>query len=214
MLPAIGPEQNAAEAVSLLGDYVPGGSLLHRAPAGAKLLALLLLAIGTQLLPAWWQPVLLLALVVGLYPLTGIGLLITLRQLRALIWLLLAIGIAQVLLSSWSQAVATTATILLLVLAAGLVTLTTTVSAMSDTIVWLLRPFRRIGVNPERIGLLLALSIRAVPVVLTLADQVQDAQRARGKGFSARAFVVPLIVRTVRHAIKMGEALAARGLDD
>lgn len=200
--------------MSLLGDYVPGRSLLHRAPAGSKLLALLLLAIGTQLLPDWWQPVVLLTLVLALYPLTGVGLLIMLRQLRALFWLLLAVGVAQLLLSGWPQAVATTATILLLVLAAGLVTLTTTVSAMSDTIVWLLGPFGRIGVNAERIGLLLALSIRAVPVVLTLADQVRDAQRARGKTISARAFVIPLIVRTVRHAIKMGEALAARGLDD
>ena len=69
-------------------------------------------------------------------------------------------------------------------------------------------------VDPERIGLMIALGIRCVPVVVGLAEEVRDAQRARGLTASPRAFAVPLIVRSLRHADALGEALAARGLDD
>lgn len=128
--------------------------------------------------------------------------------------MLAAIAVAQLLFATWQLAVSVTATILLLVLAAGLVTLTTTTTALTDVVVRLLGPFRRFGVDPERIGLLLALSIRAVPVVLGLAEQIRDAQRARGLTASPRAFAVPLLVRALRHAQQLGEALTARGLDD
>jgi biotin transport system permease protein len=200
--------------MSLLGLYVPGGSMLHRAPAGAKLLGLVALAVGSHLLDQWWTRCMLLAAVLLLYPLAGIGLRFVLGQLRALGWVLVAIAIAQLVLATWQVAVSVVATILLLVLAAGLVTTTTTTLALSDVVVRLLGPFRRFGVQPERVGLLLALSIRAVPIVLALAGEVRDAQRARGLGSSPRAFAVPLLIRALRHAQQMGDALIARGLDD
>lgn len=200
--------------MSLLGLYLPGGSVLHRAPAATKLIGLILLALLSQLIGPWWGRCLLLALVCGLYPLARIDLRFALRQLRPLWWMLAAIGIAQAVFATWQLAVSVVVTITLLVLAAGLVTLTTTTTALSDVVVAVLGPFRRFGVNPERVGLLIALSIRAVPVVLGLAEQIRDAQRARGKTLSPRAFAVPLLVRALRHAQRMGDALTARGVDD
>lgn len=200
--------------MSLLGLYVPGASVLHRAPAGAKLLGLIGLAVLSQLLGAWWQRCLLLVAVLLLYQLARIGLGFALRQLRSLWWVLAAVAVAQLVLADWRLAVSVTVTILLLVLAAGLVTLTTTTTALSEVVVRVLGPFRRFGVAPERVGLLLALSIRAVPVVLGLAEQIRDAQRARGLPTRPRAFAVPLLVRALRHAQQMGDALIARGLDD
>ena len=74
--------------------------------------------------------------------------------------------------------------------------------------------FRSLGVDAERVALVLALAVRAVPVVTGLAAEVRDAQRARGLGASPRAYAVPLVVRSLRHADALGEALVARGLDD
>lgn len=200
--------------MSLLGLYRPGDSVLHRAPAGAKLLALLMLAVLSQLLGTWWQRCLLLVAVALLYPLARVSLRFAVRQLRPLWWMLAAIAVAQLVLASWWQAVSVVATITLLVLAAGLVTLTTTTTALSEVVIRVLGPFRRFGVDPERVGLLIALSIRAVPVVLGLAEQIRDAQRARGLRASPRAFAVPLLVRALRHAQQLGDALTARGVDD
>ena len=200
--------------MSLLGLYVPGRSILHRVPAGAKLLGLIGLAVLSQLLGQWWQRCLLLTVVLLLYPLARIGLGFALRQLRSLWWVLAAIAVAQIVFAGWRLAVSVVATIALLVLAAGLVTLTTTTTALSDVVVRVLGPLRRFGVAPERVGLLLALSIRAVPVVLGLAEQIRDAQRARGLPVRPRTYAVPLLVRALRHAQQLGDALIARGLDD
>jgi biotin transport system permease protein len=53
-----------------------------------------------------------------------------------------------------------------------------------------------------------------VPVLTGLAAEVRQARRARGAGRSVRAFAVPLVIRTVRYADRLGEALIARGVDD
>ena len=60
------------------------------------------------------------------------------------------------------------------------------------------RPLRRFGVDPERVGLVLALAIRTVPVMTELARQVQEARIARGLSRSPRALAVPLVIRAER----------------
>jgi biotin transport system permease protein len=52
-----------------------------------------------------------------------------------------------------------------------------------------------------------------VPVVVEIGTQIRDAQRARGVT-SARAFAVPFVVRSLRQADALGDALVARGADD
>ena len=91
--------------MSLLGLYVPGSSPLHRAPAWSKLLGLVLLAALTPLLDLWWQRCLLLGLVIVLYPLARMSLGFAVRQLRALVWVLGAIAVAQLVFATWELAV-------------------------------------------------------------------------------------------------------------
>jgi biotin transport system permease protein len=200
--------------VSSLGLYVPGDSPLHRAPAGAKLLAMLVVGAGSVLLDHSWQVAAAVLVVLGGYLWAGITVRTALRQVRPLLWIALLIGVFHVLANGWERAAVVVGTIGVLVLLAALVTLTTRTTDMVDAVVTALGPLRRAGVNPERIGLLLALGVRSVPVVVGLAEEVRDAQRARGLAASPRAFAVPLIVRALRHADGLGEALVARGADD
>ncbi len=104
--------------------------------------------------------------------------------------------------------------VVVMVVAAGLVSLTTSMEALTEFLLRMLRPLRRFGVAPERTALLISLSVRSVSVIAGLAQEVRDAQRARGLGQSPRAFAVPLLVRSLRHAQALGEALVARGVDD
>lgn len=200
--------------VSALGQYVAGRSVLHRTPAAAKLLTLVALGVGVLWLDRWWHVVIGLVLVVLGYPLARVRFRTMLAQVRPLLWILVAIGVFQLLAAGWERAVVVTGQLVVLVLAAGLVTVTTRTSALLDVTVAVTKPLRRLGVDPERVGLLLALGVRAVPTVAALAAEVRDAQRARGVGFSPRAFAVPLLVRSLRRADDLGEALAARGVDD
>lgn len=201
-----------------LGLYQPGDSVLHRLPAGLKLTALLLLGAGSFWLDQAWQGGVAVAVALVLYAVAGIGPRLVWTQVRPLLMVLLVLGVFHALASGIQRAALVLSVILALVLLAGLVTLTTRTTELVDTVSRaagpLRRPLRWVGLDPERVGLLLALSIRAVPVVAGLAAEVRDAQRARGLETDVRAFAVPLIVRSLRHADTVSEALVARGLDD
>jgi biotin transport system permease protein len=158
------------------------------------------------------------AVAVGLvlvgYLVAGLSLRTVASQLRPLLWIGLVTAAFHVVVSGWERAVVVVGVLVTLVLLAALVTLTTRTTELVDAVVVACRPLRVLRVDPERVGLLIALGIRCVPVVVGLAEDVRDAQRARGLTASPRAFAVPLLVRSLRHADALGEALVARGLDD
>lgn len=196
------------------GLYVPGDSPVHRMPAGTKLLLMLLAGAGSVLLHRPWQVGVALALSLGGYLVARLPLTLALRQVRPLFWVVGLVAVFHLVVDGWERAVVFAGVIVTLVLLAALVTLTTRTTDMVDAVVRALGPLRRLGVQPDRVGLLLALGIRSVPVVVGLAEEVRDAQRARGLTASPRAFAVPLIVRSLRHADALGDALVARGVDD
>ncbi|HLN77556.1 MAG TPA: energy-coupling factor transporter transmembrane protein EcfT [Nocardioidaceae bacterium] len=197
-----------------LGLYVPGTSPVHRMPAGAKLLAMLAAGAGSVLLHQPWQVGVAVTLALVGYRLGGLTVRMALRQVRPLLMVVGLVAVFHLVVNGWERAVVFVGVIVTLVLLAGLVTLTTRTTDMVDAIVRAARPLRVVGVHPERLGLLMALGIRSVPVVVGLAEEVRDAQRARGLTASPRAFAVPLIVRSLRHADALGDALVARGVDD
>lgn len=197
-----------------LGTYVPGRSVVHRVPAGWKLATMLLVGAGSVLLDRAWQVVLGLVLVLGLFRVAGLSLRLAWRQVLPLVWVVGAVAVFHLLVNGWERAAVVVGVIALLVLLASLVTLTTRTTDMVDAVVAGCRPLRVVRLDPDRVGLLLALSIRSVPVVVGLAEEVRDAQLARGLAASPRAFAVPLIVRALRHADALGDALVARGVDD
>ncbi len=200
--------------MSTVGLFVPGTSVVHRLPVTVKLLLLVAAGAASFLVRQPWQAGLALALAVAAHLAARVPVRVLTAQVRPLVPVLVLVGVLQGLVSGWRTAAVVVGVVAALVLTAGLVTLTTRTTDLVDVLVRAMGPFRRLGVDPERVGLLLALSIRSVPVVVGLAREVRDAQRARGTGTSARAYAVPLLIRSLRHADDLGEALAARGVDD
>lgn len=189
--------------------YLPGASVLHRCPPGVKLLLLAVLLVGTLR-----YPVAMLVPTVALYALARVPWRVAWASVRPLWMLLLVTAGFQVLTLGWQRAVEVVCGLLASVALAGLVTLTTRVDAMLDVLARVLRPLRRVGVDPFRIALLLALTIRCVPMLAAIVVSVREAQVARGAGRNPLALAVPVVVRTLRAADALGEALTARGLDD
>ncbi|WP_338757261.1 energy-coupling factor transporter transmembrane protein EcfT [Nocardia vulneris] len=199
----------------MIGLYRPGDSLLHRLPAGAKLLLLIAAIVAaTVLLRSPIQVGLGALAVAGLFALARIPWRVAVAQLRPVVWMLLIIAVFQVLITAPARAVVVCGVLLISVALAALVTLTTRVTDLLDTVTRALGPLRRIGVDPERIGLLLALAIRCVPLLAGIVHEVAEARRARGLQWSMTALATPVLVRALRTADAMGEALAARGVDD
>jgi len=197
----------------VIGLYLPGTSLVHRTPT---LLKLALLAVGMALLAAVQGAVSLgvaIAVLAVLYALARVPVRVAWRQVGPVLWLLVIAVPVQALFAGWPAAGLMAGRLIIAVALAALFTLTTTVTSVLSACETALRPFRR-WVDPERIGLLIALMIRCVPLVTDIVREVAEARRARGQERSLVALAVPVVVRSLYAADAIGEALTARGFDD
>ncbi|MFC5928676.1 energy-coupling factor transporter transmembrane protein EcfT [Cryobacterium melibiosiphilum] len=197
----------------MIGLYSPGTSLIHRAPT---LLKLLLLSLGVGVVALFGDPRQLgvaLIVVVALFIIAGVPLKASVRQIAPILWMLLLAVPVQALLAGWLVAGLMAGRLLIAVALAALFTLTTTVTAVLEAFDQLLRPFSR-WIDAERVGLLVALTIRCIPLVTEIVSEVLEARTARGTRGTLRALAVPVIVRSLYAADALGEALAARGVDD
>lgn len=197
-----------------LGLYEPGTSLLHRAPAGPWMLVVLAFATSTVLVA---DP-LLLAAGCGVVAVGYAVARVPWRRVRPLLRTLAVLAVLVGGLQWWLLGPERAAVIGLRMAAAlGVATLFTLTTRVDDLVTAVERglgPLRRFGVDPGRLGLLVGLTIQSIGTLSGIAGQVRDAARARGAGRSVTAFAVPFLVRTLRHADALGEALAARGWGD
>jgi len=199
----------------MISLYRPGSGFLHRAPAGLKLAVLAAFALGLSFVPAAPAAVgPVLGTVVAasaLFPLAALGFGALGGAWWRLRWLILVLGVALAVFASLPAAIVNTGRIVALLLMAELLTRTTTMAAMMSVLARLLRPLRFLGVDADAVALVLSLTVTMVPVVGGFIRAVREAQDARGVRLGPR-MAVPLLVRTLRHADAVGEALAARGL--
>ncbi|NKX89582.1 energy-coupling factor transporter transmembrane component T family protein [Nocardia coubleae] len=199
----------------MIGLYCPGDSLVHRLPAGLKLLLLVLAIVAMTIFARTPLAVAVAAVTVALlFAVARISWRVAVAQIRPVLWMTVIIGVFQLFTTTPARAIAVCGVLLVSVALAALVTVTTRVTAMLDALTRALAPLRRLGVDPERVGLLLALAIRCVPLLASIVHDVAEARRARGVSWSATALVTPVVVRALRTADAMGDALAARGVDD
>lgn len=199
---------------SPLGTYQPGRGPLHWLRPGAKLAGLFLLAIAIMATSGVWWTTGWLALGVTLALLSGLRGHDFWRVTRGFALIAIPLFAFQAWQHGWERGFTVVGNLLALILAASAVTASTATSDMLDTVAWLLRPLSRLGIDPDRIALAFSLTITAIPSILAVAKETQQAARARGLERSFRARVVPLVLRTVAHAQATGEALAARGVGE
>ncbi|CAO3359162.1 energy-coupling factor transporter transmembrane component T family protein [Azospirillum melinis] len=199
----------------MLGLYLHRESVVHRLPAGAKLGGLLLVTILVLALPGGWG-----ALIAGSI---GAAVLVAARlpakqvlaELRAPVLMLTLLFGFQALLAGggWEETAVAVARFAALILLATLVTLTTRVMDMVDLFERLFGLLRPVGVNPAKMALMLALTIRFIPLLGEQVREVRMAQRARGVERNIAALFVPLLVKILTMADDLTAALEARGYD-
>lgn len=198
----------------MIALYREGNSLLHRAPAGAKVLAFMIIALAITLSadnPLTVSVAAALA-IIG-YLAAGLGLRTLLAQIHVVRWVIVIMLVTQAIFLPPLVAVTNTGRVLAVIVLAALITLTTRIPALLDATEHALGPLRRIGVDPARIGLLLGMTITTIPVIMAIATRIRDAQRARGVPVRPATFVVPLLILSLKHSDDLADALAARGID-
>jgi biotin transport system permease protein len=193
--------------------YVPGRSILHRAPAAVKVIALMVIALLVSLYPHTLLSIgIVFALVLLLFLAARLRPRIVARQLWQTKWIVVLMVVSQLIFLTPMDAAINTVRVVSIVLLAGLLTVTTRSEDLLEALQHGLRPLARFGVDPRRVGLTLSLTISMLPVVAGIAARVREAQQARGVRLGYRV-VVPMLVIALRHADEVADALSARGVE-
>ncbi|BAG29579.1 energy-coupling factor transporter transmembrane component T family protein [Kocuria rhizophila] len=202
-----------ARGEDLLGSYVPGTSALHRCPLWAKAALLLGASLAVMLLRAWPVSLAVLALTAVVSASSGLGLRRWAASLRPLWFLVLLLTGYHVLATGPARAADVVLSMLAVIALSRLLISSTALPRLIDGLVLLCSPLRRVGVDPERVGLAVSLMIRSVPWLFGVMSTLRDAAAARTVRPHAARLVTPAVIAAVDYAHRSGEALAARGLD-
>ena len=191
--------------------YRPGSSALHGLSAGAKLCLLFAAGIGIFVVDRPIVIALTLAAAVGLVASTGVDRATVRHDLGGALVIIGLFWAVNLLFVEPIQAGVAALRLVTLVLLAYAVTITTRTADMIEALEHALAPLDRIGlVNAERVALAIGLAIRFVPVIAGAAEDIREAQAARGLAGNPLALIVPLVIRVLKAADELAEAIDAR----
>lgn len=195
----------------MIAGYLARETWLHPVPAGAKLVALFLLSFAILPIDDWRLLAAALALTVALFASLGREALKRFAGFRPLLFLLAIIFGLHALLGDWQTGAGAVLRLLIMILLADMVSMTTTLQDMMQALMPLLRLLRPFGVDPKKLSLAVSLAIRFVPVFSAQWQARSEAWRARtGKKASLR-LIGPFLADTFRMADNVAESLDARG---
>ena len=193
--------------------YVPGHSWLHRLPAGVKLALLAVLGAGLMWLSDLIALQLAVLVLIFLLAQAGVGAAKVWRQIRPMIVLLALLAIYTSLVQTPAEALEMTLRLLSMMLSGVLVTLTTPLAAMMEVLERLLKPLEMLGLlKADRVALAFGLTLRLIPELSLQWNEIREAQAARGLRTSVLTLGVPMLMRTLRRAEEIAEAIDARSL--
>ncbi|MEV0105771.1 energy-coupling factor transporter transmembrane protein EcfT [Nocardia sp. NPDC050799] len=199
---------------------VPVASPVHNLWAGTKLIAAFLISLLLMILPSW--PILGIMIVfliaIGLVARLPLG---VLPRLPLLFWLLIALG-ALINVPVGGAAVLRYAQVvvfgLILVAASMLIAWTTPMSEIAPALATLGRPLRRLRVPVDELAVVVALTLRGLPLLLEEIRILRAARRLRPKPDLLHRTTDPVIdiltaamAVSTRRAGELGEAITARG---
>ncbi|WP_062296132.1 energy-coupling factor transporter transmembrane component T family protein [Demequina maris] len=197
--------------ISLLGIYRPKRTALHLAPVWFKMLLLVgvsitSIAVSDPVTSIGITAACLLLLASTLPPLKA-----TLKGMGAIILIAALTTVFQVLRGDYVRALDLAGDIVSVAALALAVSSSTSMGAMLDFVTTLARPLRWL-LPPESIGVMVSLTLRAIPEAAQILTESRVAARARGMDRSPRAILIPSASRTVGFALQLGQALHARGI--
>lgn len=214
-----------------LGQYLPTGSFIHRLDPRTKLFSLLLII--SSIFPSegvaavvFWAAVLVVVVQVS-----RVSWRIMLQTSRPVIFLVAFTFIFNLAALSWSgnfsrglfRAMFTASRLMVLMMFAVLLPLTTAPLELADGLDALLSPLARIGFPAHESAMMIGMALRFIPLLMHETDKIMRAQLSRGAMLDqgnifqrVKAFMpvlIPLFVIIFRRADEIAEAMEARGYE-
>ncbi|HEX7064910.1 MAG TPA: energy-coupling factor transporter transmembrane protein EcfT [Bacillales bacterium] len=215
----------------IIGQYVPGDSVIHRLDPRSKLIAVLIYVFIVFLANNGLTYFFLAVFSVGAVFLSGVPVYYLYRGLRPILWIILFTFLLHVfmtnegqLLFQWGwidiykggivRGIYIALRIFFLILVTTLLTLTTPPIDITDGMETLLSPFKRFRLPVHEFALMISISLRFIPTLMEETEKIMKAQTARGTEFSSGPLkervkaIIPLLVPLFISAFKRAEDLA------
>ncbi len=220
-----------------LGQYVTGDSILHRSDPRTKIIATILMMAVIFTLSNIMSYIVFSFLLTVMISYSRIPLKYTIKGLKPILFLIiftviiniftikgevvLDIGFASVTREGIYTAIRLAMRLILLVITASMLTLTTTPVNLTDGMEKLMMPLSRLGFPSHEIALMMTIALRFIPTLVEETDKIMKAQKSRGADFEsgniverAKSFLpvlVPLFVNSFKRADDLAIAMEARG---
>ena len=219
------------------GQYYPTNSAVHKMNASVKILLVIAFIVAVFMIDYYHFLgffaclfVIMLATAIAKVPFGKV-----LKSIKGVIFLVLFSAVLQVFFNKqgtplWEGGFITdegllaagfiTMRIVLIVIGASLLTLTTSPVELADGIEVLLYPLKFIKFPVHEFALIMSIALRFIPTLLEETDRIIKAQKARGANFEsgnifkrAKALIpvlIPLLISSFRRADELADAMDAR----
>ena len=218
-----------------IGQYYPTDSLLHRLDPRVKFTGTIVYIVSLFLCRSWGYVFAALFLMCMIL-LSKVPFKYMIRGLRAILFILLFTMVLNIFLTpgtilwQWKifkiteeglrTAIVMAVRLILLILGASVMTLTTTPNKLTGAMESLFRPLSKIGVPVHEIAMMMSIALRFIPILMEETDKIMKAQIARGADFESRNLIkkmkslvpllVPLFISAFRRANDLAMAMEAR----
>lgn len=215
----------------ILGQYVPGNSVIHRLDSRAKLMAVFLFVIVVFLANNWIGYTILGAFTALTIILSKVPFSFIYRGLKPVLWIILftfllhifmtktgpilvSVGPLDIHKGGVTQGIFIACRFFFLIVVTTLLTLTTTPIEITDGMESLLGPLKKLSLPVHELALMMSISLRFIPTLMQETEKIIKAQSARGAKFTNGTLkerlqsIVPLLIPLFINAFKRAEDLA------
>lgn len=222
----------------VIGRYIPIESFLHKLDARIKIFFLAAYVILIFISNNYLQySILACALILGIL-ISKIPIRVYIKGIIPIIWIIVFTVILHLftttggdLLFQWKwikiyaygveQAVLISIKLLLLVISASMLTLTTSPMDITKGLERIMKPLKILKIPVSEIALMMSIALRFIPTLLDEADRIIKTQKARGVDFgsgslykraiSITSIIIPLFISSFKRAEELAIAMEARG---
>ena len=220
-----------------IGQYIPGKTYIYSIDPRIKILILIVMMVFLFLVNTYCGFALLYLFAFMIIITARIPVKYTMKGLKPIVFLivfttiinifaikgehvLLSIGSFNIYWESLSFSGILALRLLLLVIIASLLTLTTTPILLCDGLEYLLKPLKIFRIDSHEISMMMTIALRFIPTLMEETERIMKAQAARGADFDTGNFVqkaksfipviIPLLTGSFRRAGDLAYAMESR----
>ncbi|WP_232695818.1 energy-coupling factor transporter transmembrane component T family protein [Brevibacillus daliensis] len=222
----------------MFGRYIKTDSWLHKMDPRAKITSMFLFVVIIMIAHSLWDLLLVTSFAIAIMASSKIPASFFVKAVRPLRFLILFLFLFQLFFHNQGEllvelgpisiyrggillAFLTAWRMILLISFTSLLTFTTAPLTLTKGVEGILEPFRFLGVSPERLGLMISISLRFIPTIFEETQKILKAQASRGaelsdlpwkeKGKMLMSLLVPVTVGAFRRAEDLVNSMEARG---